>query len=148
MSRKGALAAIKVLSVAHDYQMPRTRLDIYVDALADLDDDDLDRAVRRLVRTLKWFPKPAEVRAEAVGVDDLLSAPAAWAEVCSQIAAVGRTGVPGWSDPMISDAVKDCGGWRSLCDSSQPGVDRARFVAAWDSLAAERRRILLAGESA
>lgn len=148
MSRRGAVAAVRVLTTAHDYAIPKVRFDIYVDALADLDDDLLDVAARRLVRTLKWFPKPAEIRADALGARLGPTASAAWAEVVDQIRSVGRASLPVWSSPQVGTAVRDAGGWRALCDSTTPDVDRRRFFIAYEAAAEDRRRVLLAGDPA
>jgi len=131
MSKTGVLKALKVLSIAHDIVLQKERIEVYVMALEDLSDVRIEAAARTLIRTSKWFPKPSELREEAIlgeMKEHLPSSSSAWAEVVEAIRSIGRDTVPNWSHGLIKQAVTGCGGWRKLCDSTQPEQDRRRFL--------------------
>lgn len=65
-----------------------------------------------------------------------ISAGEAWALVISQIHSVGSWGRPSFSDPLVAKAV-ECVGWREMCISENPSIERAHFLKIYDSL--ERR---------
>jgi len=148
VTRRGVLEALKVLTTAHDQTLERARVDVYCAALDDLNDDALMAAARTLVRVSKWFPKPAEIREEVivrqVG-DDLPDGATAWAQVCEQIRATGRAETPEWGNDLTGAAVKAAGGWRTLCDSGRPDLDRRRFLDEYARLLAAERRARMAG---
>ena len=148
MSRKGALEALKILCIAHDVELNKERINVYCNALEDLPDPELIGSAERLVRISKWFPKPAEIREEAtinmLG-GSIPTAVSAWGEVTEKFRTVGRQEVPEWSHEIIQQVVWDLGGWRKLCDSTQPESDRNRFVAAFNIAALQMRRELMSG---
>jgi hypothetical protein len=115
----------------------RDNMKAYALMLGDLPFADVQRAVVRHVAESNWFPSIAELREAATGAAS--SAPdfdEAWAEVCSEIRRVGNYGRPEFSHPAVAAAV-DAVGWRNLCLSTTPGVERAAFR---DCYAAGRKR--------
>ena len=148
MSRVGALKALKVLCVAHDIELKQDRIDVYCNALEDLPDPELMASAERLVRISKWFPKPAEIREEAtlnmIG-GAIPTAVSAWGEVTEKIRSVGRQEVPEWSHEIIQQVVWDLGGWRKLCDSTNPDADRNRFLQAFNVASLQIKRELMSG---
>jgi hypothetical protein len=130
--------AVRVLVDAFDPpRWSERRTALYVAALDDLPGDVLHLAVLDLIRTTRYMPRVAEVRRAVL---DLVrprrpDAGEAWAEVLDAIRSLGRHGRPEWSHPLIGDAVRAVGGWRWLCDSTNPTADRARFLDAYARLA-------------
>lgn len=59
----------------------------------------------------------------------------AWAEVLRQVSAVGRYGIPEFSDPAVVQAVEAVG-WSSICMSEQVSIERAHFFRAYEQIAA------------
>jgi len=57
------------LAVAYDRTLTAEILDVYTGALIDLTPNQLSRGFRRAIRELKWWPKPAEIRAYGIGED-------------------------------------------------------------------------------
>ena len=146
MSRVGALKALKVLCVAHDVELKQDRVDVYCNALEDLPDAELMASAERLVRISKWFPKPAEIREEATlnmlgGA--MPTAVSAWGEVMEKFRTVGRNEAPEWSHEVIEQVVWDMGGWRRLCDSTNPDADRNRFIQVFNVASLQIKRELM-----
>lgn len=148
MSKKGALEALKILCIAHDVELTKERIEVYCNALEDLPDPELISSAERLVRISKWFPKPAEIREEAtlnmIG-GAIPTAVSAWGEVEEKFRTVGRQEVPEWSHEIIQQVVWDLGGWRKLCDSTNPTGDRNRFLQAFNVASLQIRRELMSG---
>ncbi len=108
------------------------RRQLFVQALADIDDDMLKAAALRHISTSVWFPKVYELRKAAA---DLIQ-PAtpdpmeAWGAVLAEIRRTGLYGVPHFADPLTAAVVRQMG-WRDLCLSEEATADRARFVDAY-----------------
>ena len=145
MSEVGAVAAVAVLEAAFPQRIPDDTLGLFVDALADLPDGLLLAAVKELVLTSKFVPTIAEIRDAAIP-DEHCSAGAAWREVTVACRTLGRAGVPGWSDPMIRDALNMAGGYVEACNTESPGFMAGRFTKAFNALADQQRHAeLVAG---
>lgn len=121
---------------------------IYRKLLIDLPADVTRQAVTRLLTTSKWVPTIAEIRSAAT---DLRLGPArtggeAWAEAIGAIRTVGIYGVPKWTDPVLAEALRLWGSWRSFCCSPEddPG-GRARFIEMYEQLAARTRADVVSG---
>ena len=50
---------------------------------------------------------------------------------------------PDWSHPAIMEALQSAGGYRSVCDSTMPGVVESRFREAYKRIEAEHHRSLM-----
>lgn len=86
----------------------------YWQALKDLGWDDMNYAMIRAMKRLKWMPKPAELRglAEEIPVED--RAERAFEEVCK---ALGRHGIyqsVNFDDHCINASIRSLGGWVRL----------------------------------
>jgi hypothetical protein len=117
---------------------------IYARGLADLERDRAAAAVERLIRTARFIPTVAEIRAAAIETTHgrRRAGGDAWGEVVRKIGRYGYLRTPcvdfQFDDSLVAEAVKGLG-WRSLCESENPVADRARFVELYDQLAADAR---------
>jgi hypothetical protein len=84
----------------------------YADNMVDLSAEVGAAAVQRLIRTVKWLPTIAEIRAAAVDVAcDELSPAEAWEEVTHNLSFYED---PRFSSPLIKRAVDCLGGVKTL----------------------------------
>lgn len=141
MKLSEAVRIVSRLQAAYPRQeYPDSTAEIYAGALLDLEAEDVEHAAVYLVRTSKWFPTISEIR-ERVAEDraDLPEPEMAWAEVRE---AIGRYGLdqtrPAWSCAEIGDAVRVLG-WRTLCTSTNIGLERERWIKTYTAL--RRKRI-------
>lgn len=126
---------------------------LFVQALADLDDETLKTAALRHIGTSPFFPKVSELRAAAAAVA-FQPAPdpiEAWGQVLETMRRYGPYGIPcgeaeGWGyrpvefdDPITAHIVRQMG-WRELCASEEPHTDRARFLDAYARIAQRERQ--------
>jgi len=131
-AREVATLLRPLLATWPEEPFPSDRVAVYAAALADLDADLLRAAIAHCIATLRFFPKPAEIRSAAFelvktaeGVPDTSTA---WGEVMSEISRVGSYGLPRFSHPAIERAVRLTGGWQRICLSETLASDRARFI--------------------
>jgi hypothetical protein len=125
--------------------------DVYGRMLEDLDVEATTRAIKRIIRTSRFLPTVAEIRAAALEVaDGAARAPGdAWGDVLRAIGRYGANRTPGvefcFADPLVARAVQSLG-WRELCLSEVGYADRARFVELYAQLVeSDRRERLTAG---
>lgn len=140
---KAADAAKLVATLMAAYpqaQMTAATSGLYERMLEDLDRDTSSAAVERLIKTSKWLPTVAEIRAAAAEVTHgpKRLGGEAWGEVIAEIRRVGWYGSPIFTDPLVGQAVRMLG-WQTLCVSTNEMSDRARFIELYDGLA-ERER--------
>lgn len=140
MNRAQSLELVNALAQAYprDAWSPE-RVELWASLVLDLDYERGKAAVLRWILAEKWPPTIAEIRELAISGERNL-ADAGWQEVCSEIRRVGSWGAPAWSDPLVAEAVEMVGGWIALCMSENPGMDRARFIAAYERLAIRSAR--------
>ncbi len=116
----------------------------YTMGLHDLSDTEFTEAVRLAVETLKFFPKPVELRSLVRGDPKAnLEAEAleAWAEVMRQIRSEGYYGKPSF-DPATAKAVKQLGSWKSLCDKGAEALNtwgQKQFLAVYEAFEATEK---------
>lgn len=103
--------------------------------LADIPYPVAEQALIKLLATNKFFPTVADIReaAENMTGNQLPAADQAWSEVLEQIRRIGSWGIPTFTHPAITEAVKAIG-WRNICCSETPGVERAHFMKIYDSV--------------
>ena len=151
MSKRGVLRAVDELARHHNKAMSRDQIELYVRYLSDLDDGTLMQAAANLICLLRFFPKVAEMREEAVRIDlggEFAPHPvSAWREVLAGIQAHGRASVPSWSHQAIGVALDQIGGYRRVCDSQLVEAERSKFCDVYEHLIAEERRRLMLGGS-
>lgn len=100
---------------------------VYEMFLSDLPFAEGRAAVVEIVATSRFFPAIAEIR--EVVAETVSGAPAldeAWLEVQEAFRYVGADGRPGFSHPAIVATVNAIG-WRTMCLSTTPGIERAAF---------------------
>lgn len=120
-----------LLAAAYPHvNIPRQTQELYVKFLLDVPFDMAQKAAYRLMATCKYFPAIAELReavAQARPAEEQLPTPGeAWAEVVRQISSVGNYGKPKFTHKVIAKTV-DALGWKELCLSMEPNIDRAHF---------------------
>ena len=151
MSKRGVLEAVSELATHHNKAMSRDQIELYVRHLADLDDATLMQAAANLICLLRFFPKVAEMREEAVRIDiggEFAPHPvSAWREVLDGIQVYGRGTVPPWSHQAIGAALDQIGGYRRVCDSQLIEAERSKFCDVYEHLVSEEKRRLMLGGS-
>ena len=151
MSKRGVLRAVDELARHHNKAMSRDQIELYVRYLSDLDDGTLQQAAANLICLLRFFPKVAEMREEAVRIDlggEFAPHPvSAWREVLAGIQAHGRASVPSWSHQAIGVALDQIGGYRRVCDSQLVEAERSKFCDVYEHLVSEEKRRLMLGGS-
>ena len=151
MSKRGVLRAVDELARHHNKAMSRDQIELYVRYLSDLDDGTLKQAAANLICLLRFFPKVAEMREEAVRIDlggEFAPHPvSAWREVLAGIQAHGRASVPSWSHQAIGVALDQIGGYRRVCDSQLVEAERSKFCDVYEHLVSEEKRRLMLGGS-
>lgn len=120
-------------------------LTVYARCLADLPDELLEAAVIHCLSTCTFMPRVAEIRKAATeiaaGALDIPTAYEAWGRV-KQLIRHGY-GHPNhqpapdefYGHPLVKRAVDCLGGLREIAFGENAEADRARFVAAYESLA-------------
>jgi hypothetical protein len=124
-------------------------IDGYVLAIGDLPFDAVRSAVFAAIRAESKMPAPADLRRAVLeqatggtpGVDE------AWSEVRREFGTTGRTGVPQWSHPLITDTVRAIGGWGALCSSTDETGIRIQFQRTFARLTARAERDALIAPS-
>lgn len=58
-------ASMMRLAEAYGEVVTAARIDVYFEALEDYELEYIEPAIRYLIRTSKWFPKPSEIREQA-----------------------------------------------------------------------------------
>ena len=131
----------------------KTTAAVYGLGLGDLEVAQVRAAVIRLVRTAKFFPTIAEIRAEVgiVASGAVMAGAEQWGAVRRAIGRYGVNREPGvdfvFGDETTARAVAALG-WRDLCLSDSATADRARFIEAYDAIEKTTRREAQASEGA
>jgi hypothetical protein len=110
--------ALGALGFAFGAKIDNPTLDAYWHFLSDLDLGDFKRAVTAAGKTLKWFPKPAELRDLAEGPKRITAA-MQWANVRKMMDKIDIYGSPDFG-PLVNAVLHALGGWKSLCDRTIP----------------------------
>lgn len=112
--------------------------ELYYVALGDLDEASWKRATVRALRELKFFPKPAELRALAGEHTAGERAIAAWMEATNAARSVGSYRSVAFEDVAINAAIRSMGGWERFCGADAEDLERferPRFLAAYGGFA-------------
>lgn len=115
-------------------------VELYERMLLDLDCAAANAAVARLIQSSKFLPSIAEVRqaVHSVQAGPRRTGLEAWGDVTRAIRYTGSYRSPKFADPIVAHVV-DSLGWLELCRSTNDVADRARFVEAYDAVAARER---------
>lgn len=128
----------RIIKLLTPYLMayPQNRMDengliVYAKALRSLSLEQIEAAMNKLLRTMRFFPSVAEIYAEAEsvtryinGVEDK-SPDEAWLEVVRQMQEAFVYKKPTFSTPEIERAALSMG-WDALCQVPTEGMNTAR----------------------
>lgn len=145
MTRLDAFKLVMMLGAAFPQrELGEPTIELYVDFLVDLEHDAAARAVQELIATRTWLPTIGEIRAAVATQSGPPVVELAWEEVCREIVVTGSYQRPKFSHPLIARAVATIG-WRALCHSTTPGLERKSFMDIYRTL---RERELTAAATA
>jgi hypothetical protein len=104
------LELMTVLGEIHDRKITRLLLDVYWRVLEPFPNDACIRAFHELIRSAKFFPKPAEFleHLEARRED---RAAVAWLDVVATLKRFGNYQSVRFADSVIHSAIEAMGGW-------------------------------------
>jgi len=124
-----------VLSEIHDREITESLMSIFWQVLEPFPDDDCARAFDRIIKTSKFFPKPADF-IEFLQSDDERSV-LAWAEVNKAVRSVGNYQSVKFSDPVIHSCLEAMGGWHKVCDWQESEIKwkRKEFESLYKAMA-------------
>lgn len=114
---------------------------VYESALVDLDYEQVDAAVGRLLRTSRFMPSIAEIREAVIEAGSGQPRPGgdAWGDVIAAVHRYGSRRDPVFADPLVGRCVSSFG-WEDLCLSENSTADRARFIELYDRIARAQRK--------
>lgn len=120
---------MSVLQKTYGKSLDEDACDIYFTMLSDIPDQLGYQAALKCLSESNFFPTIAELRKASanIGTHCLPSPEEAWNEAHNLVRYVGNYGIPEFSHPLIKKAV-DTMGWRELCFSENPSIDRAQFI--------------------
>ena len=128
-------------------QFPEKVFDAQImwDFLQDLTNDQYIQAIKEIISSTDEINKAANIiaiiRSKAL-CNDQKVAGEAWTEVLKQVRDVGYIGCPKFSSEAIRKSVEAIG-WRMICLSENPMVERAHFLKIYETIAVrEKNRIL------
>lgn len=128
-------ALFAIMKAVHpNHPTPDETVQVYAELLADIAFADAKAAVKHLLKTSSFFPKPAEIiEAAKSAATGLPSGADAWAEVERSMNKTGYYGRPTWSHSAIQATIRALGGWQELCRADVEQVKR-RFLPAYREL--------------
>lgn len=107
------------------------RAGAYFDALSDLPIEGVETAVRLAVRTLKFFPKPVELREMVEGAKGDEAA-LAFAAFQKEVSRVGYMHQPSLPEATMNTIRVVFGSWRAACAAlPSPDSERAPELMGW-----------------
>jgi hypothetical protein len=107
---------------------------MYLRLLQDIPADELQVVIDQSVAGYKFLPTIAELRETWHSLTHGLgqqSSAEAWADVEAEIRHTGYIGSPQFENATTAAVVRSMG-WRNLCASEQPAVERAQFMRMYD----------------
>lgn len=135
MNTRGILK--QLFSAYPNTQATEETVAMYVRLLRDIPDADLQTVVDQSVATSKFLPTIAELRDmyHSLRTVNQITWVEGWDMVQREIRRVGSYGAPSFSDDLTARVVAAMG-WREICASETPGVDRAQFRDMFQTMAA------------
>lgn len=106
---------IVALAELHGKELSKPLLNMYWEALKDIPFEDFNRAANLIVRTGKFFPKPADFR-EQVMAGLPIQAALAYGKVQKAFIEGGVYATVVFDDPAIHAAIDNLGGWVKFCN--------------------------------
>jgi hypothetical protein len=112
---------------------------VYMRMLRAIPVGELQAIVDQAIATCRFLPTVSELLDVHHGLDNIarLTWVEAWAEVQSEMRRIGSYGAPQFNDQITAQVVRSMG-WRDLCASEMPGVDRAQFRDMYTALMARQ----------
>lgn len=122
-------------------KMNEGSLIVYARALSSLTIAEIDAAMLKLMRTVKFFPTVAEIFEQADNVKNFAigksekSADEAWHEVMKEVHSASIYREPKFSTPEIKQAALNMG-WTSLCNLETDAINtaRAQFMRIYEAI--------------
>jgi hypothetical protein len=139
------MAACPSQSSRIDGERAEAMIDSWKALLEDVPYEPAAAAVRVLLQTRTWMPSVADIRATVaeLAAGPVKSGAEAWGSVMKAIGRHGSYRKPGvdftFDDPATARCVAALG-WEELCLSENSVSDRARFIEAYDKIAAQQRK--------
>ena len=132
-----------LIAVFPNWNAKPETLKVYQAALQDLDPELLAAAVMDLVSEPREFmPTPGYIREAALEIEDMAAkiptAYEGWGQVLHRMNAF--TSEQNGTHPLVDEAIKRIGGWKSVGQSTAPASERARFIDAYKELRADDRK--------
>lgn len=129
MTDEAFAAMMDKLQAAYSKDLPLKTWEAYGEMMTDIPDELGLRAAMKCMSEVKFFPSIAELRSAAadIGTATIATAEEAWDEVNHKIRYTGSYKSPKFSQPLIGKVVEMMG-WRNLCFSENPSIDRAQFI--------------------
>jgi hypothetical protein len=114
---------------------------VYDRQLVEIPPGELQAVVDQCIRECKFLPTVAELfeRWHASKHTEDPTPAEGWESVEKAIRGVGCWGSPKFRDPLVKRVV-DMMGWRNLCESDKPAVDRAQFMQMYSQLRERSQR--------
>lgn len=123
----------------------KAAMSIWYEELKDLSFEAAFAAVRQHTQTSKWSPTIADIRRLAAEISrpegETADWGAGWEAVCKAISSCGyyrEAEALERMDETTRQVVKRLG-WKSLCESTSPGTDRANFRQIYEQVAQQRK---------
>lgn len=113
--------ALGALGFALGQTVEKPMLDAYWHFLRDLDLEGFKRAALAAGRTLRFFPKPSELR-DLAGAGTKANALIAWDAVRAAMRRYGYTNGVDFG-PLVNAVVRNMGGWRRLDEMATAELD-------------------------
>ena len=122
-------------------KMNEGSLIVYARALSSISVAEIDAAMLKLMRTVKFFPAVAEIFEQAGNIKNFAigksesSADEAWHEVMNEVHSAFIYREPKFSTPEIKQAALNMG-WTSLCNLETDAINtaRAQFMRIYESI--------------
>lgn len=115
MTRETVIEILGILSEVYGREVSPVLAQVYHTVLAGYPDGQVREAVNRAVRTLRFFPKPAEILEILEGTPDDRSM-LAWQALENAIRRIGSWESVRFEDGALSAAVEALGGWTKVCE--------------------------------
>lgn len=137
---------VAIIGAAYpNFNATEMTIEVYFRTLSDLDFELLKTAALHAIAEpgRKFAPSVGELRGAVSEIlqraSGMPSSFEAWEEFLQQVRAVGHTGIPQFSHPLVTKTVRVLG-WRDLCLSENQVADRARFVQAYEQFVERANR--------
>lgn len=131
--------AIGALAEAYRQTISTATIKAYEMGLDDLSIDQIEHAVRKAMRTCKFFPAPIELRELAGELSGSNRAIVAWEEFERAVVRHGGYRSVRFTDPILTATIRNLGGWQRCCEMDPEEFDkwlRKDFLAAYQALEA------------